>query len=261
MESAGGPGSHPALRPVPHRATFTNCYSRIESLNLRTTSSSRPIPLALPTEIQDPSTEGRLILMSTPRDYLDITLDNEWTTGASLLPDVGAGGPGTYESTFALSALAADHPVGSRRRPGVSTWPAGKQLLMRDILLLRLLELDEHRDEAGATRDSLATYLRVARPRICAIAGDLEAEGLVRTMRKRPGGHGRMKKVSTLSERGKEVATAARGWLLGEMVDIDGIVGSVEYHLSRLANGRSVTTLLRRSKFLGERSGDEHAED
>lgn len=132
---------------------------------------------------------------------------------------------------------------------------------MRDILLLRLLELEEHREETGATRDALASFLRVARPRVCSLAGDLEAEGLILTTRRRPGGHGRVRKVSALTERGREVATHSRAWLLREVVELDGTVASVEAHLNRLSANRSVTTVLRRAKFPRKPSEDREEED
>lgn len=195
--------------------------------------------------------------MTVSPDYLTIPVDVEWKDGTSPLSSWRSFATGPLQLEEPWYALDTDRRDGSspasRRQPGRSGWPAGKEILMRDIFLLRLLELEENRDESGATRTSLASFLQVARPRVCALSGDLEADGLVRTTRRRPGGHGRIKKVSSLTERGREIATSSRGWLLREVVEMDGTTGSVEYHLSRLSANRSVTTVLRRSKFLTDR--------
>ena len=142
-----------------------------------------------------------------------------------------------------------------RVRP--SDWPAGRELLMRDIVLLRLLELEERRDESGATRQALAGYFRIARPRISAIARGLEADELVKSEPKRPGGHGRVRKVSALSEIGRRQAAATRRWVLGETVELNGVAAKVESHLRHAGPAVALTSLLRGAKFLPDRTGKE----
>jgi len=132
-------------------------------------------------------------------------------------------------------------------------WPAGKVILMEDILRLVILEAEESGKDEEATFEGVAAYLKVAESRVSLLARPLLIDRAVKKLKKRVNNHGRIREVLRTTERGRVTAEALRTWLMAQEVEIDGRTAPMRVFAEEAEPGTRLTALLRKARFVSDK--------
>ena len=129
-------------------------------------------------------------------------------------------------------------------------WPVGREVVMEDILIVRLLEIEEEGvGPAGATRPALAAYFCVVPSRVTKLTEEPLKRRWVATRLMKVDRTGRRQRVFVLTPSGIEQARAIRARLLSRPVRWDDKLGVLN-ELMRQKDVRLLTGALKQVDFI-----------